>query len=92
MRAPLFSWAGLFAIIFGVVAGTYPFGLGNLFGDLPGPSDGTVLLDETRLQGIAGHVSYRINHFGLLASRRCCAEIACFLATGRFASALSPVR
>ncbi len=70
----------------GVVAGTYPFGLGNLFPDLPQPSDGTVLVEETRLQGIAGHVTYRINHFGLLGSRRCCAQIACFLATGRFIS------
>jgi pimeloyl-ACP methyl ester carboxylesterase len=76
-------WRG--ARDFGVVAGTYPFGIGRLFPGLPQPSDGVVLLEETRLRGIAGHVTYRINHFGLIASRRCFAQIAQFLATGAFA-------
>ncbi len=69
---------------FGVVAGTYPFGIGAIFSSLPVPSDGVVLLEETRLQGIRDHINYRINHFGLLLSKRCTAQIACFLATGAF--------
>ena len=70
---------------FGVLAGTYRFGIGALFRTFPRPSDGVVLLDETRLEGIRGHATFRLNHFGLLFSRRCCAQIARFLATGGFA-------
>jgi pimeloyl-ACP methyl ester carboxylesterase len=69
---------------FAVVAGTYPFGIGRVFPDLPQPSDGVVLLEETRLGGIQDHVVYRINHFGLLVSRRCAVQVARFLATGAF--------
>jgi pimeloyl-ACP methyl ester carboxylesterase len=75
-------WRG--ARDFGVIAGTYPFGIGAIFSSLPTPSDGVVLLDETKLQGIRDHIAYRINHFGLLASKRCTAQVACFLATGGF--------
>lgn len=71
---------------FGVIAGTYPFGVGRFFKTLPKPNDGVVLLKETQLQGISGHVTYRINHFGLLVSRRCAEQVARFLATGAFAS------
>jgi len=70
---------------FGVLAGTYPFGIGAIFHDLPAPSDGVVLLGETQLQGIKDHVTVRLNHFGMLFSRRCAAAMARFLATGRFA-------
>jgi pimeloyl-ACP methyl ester carboxylesterase len=69
---------------FGVLAGTFRFGIGALFKSLPRPSDGVVLLDETRLQGIRDHATIRLNHFGMLFSRRCCAQIARFLATGAF--------
>jgi pimeloyl-ACP methyl ester carboxylesterase len=75
-------WRG--ARDFGVVAGTYRFGVGAIFSSMPSPSDGVVLLDETRMQNIQGHVHYRINHFGLLFSKRCTAQVACFLATGAF--------
>jgi pimeloyl-ACP methyl ester carboxylesterase len=68
----------------GVIAGTYPFGIGCVFPGLPRPSDGVVLWQETRLGGIADHVTYRLNHFGLLFSRRCCRQVARFLATGKF--------
>jgi pimeloyl-ACP methyl ester carboxylesterase len=70
---------------FGVIAGTYPFGIGAIFPSLPRPSDGVVLINETRLEGISDHVTYRLNHFGMLFSRRCCAQIARFLALGNFA-------
>ncbi|MCE0497014.1 MAG: alpha/beta fold hydrolase [Methylacidiphilales bacterium] len=72
---------------FGVIAGTYPFGIGAVFKSLPKPSDGVVLLDETRLGGINDHVTYRLNHFGMLFSKRCCAQLARFLALGSFAHA-----
>jgi pimeloyl-ACP methyl ester carboxylesterase len=69
---------------FGVMAGTYPAGVGSLFKSLPSPSDGTVVLEETRLQGIRDRVEYRLNHFSLLFSRRCAVQVARFLATGAF--------
>jgi pimeloyl-ACP methyl ester carboxylesterase len=72
---------------FGVLAGTYRFGIGAIFKSLPRPSDGVVLLGETRLEGIRDHTTIRLNHFGMLFSRRCCAQMACFLATGAFAHA-----
>ncbi len=75
-------WRG--AREFGVLAGTYPFGIGAIFPGLPSPSDGVVLLEETRLQGITDHVTFRLNHFGLLFSKRCAAAIARFLAEGNF--------
>jgi pimeloyl-ACP methyl ester carboxylesterase len=69
---------------FGVLAGTYPFGIGTLFRDLPVPSDGVVLLSETQPQGITDHVTFRLNHFGMLFSRRCVVAIARFLEAGSF--------
>jgi pimeloyl-ACP methyl ester carboxylesterase len=75
-------WRG--ARDFGVLAGTYRFGIGAIFKTLPNPSDGVVLLDETRLQGIRDRAEYRLNHFGMLFSRRCAAQVARFLATGAF--------
>ena len=69
---------------FGVIAGTYPLGIGRVFADLPPGSDGTILWDETRLQGIRDHVTIHLNHFSLLFSRRCTAYVARFLATGQF--------
>jgi pimeloyl-ACP methyl ester carboxylesterase len=68
----------------GVLAGTFRFGIGAIFKTLPSPSDGVVLLDETRLQGVRDHVEYRLNHFGMLISQRCAVQVARFLATGRF--------
>jgi pimeloyl-ACP methyl ester carboxylesterase len=70
---------------FGVLAGTYPFGIGAVFASHPRPSDGVILLEETRLRGARDHVAYRLNHFGMLFSKRCAAQIARFLATGAFA-------
>jgi pimeloyl-ACP methyl ester carboxylesterase len=69
---------------FGVLAGTYPFGIGTLFRDLPTPSDGVVLLDETKLIGLRDHATFRLNHFGMLFSKRCVAATVQFLETGRF--------
>jgi pimeloyl-ACP methyl ester carboxylesterase len=69
---------------FGVLAGIFPIGVGAIFPSHPRPSDGVVLLEETRLQGLRDHATFRLNHFGMLFSKRCTAEIACFLATGSF--------
>ncbi len=82
------EWRG--ARDFGVLAGTYPFGIGAIFRTLPHPSDGVVLLEETRLTGLRDHVTYRLNNFGMLFSKRCTAQIARFLALGSFAPVSEP--
>jgi pimeloyl-ACP methyl ester carboxylesterase len=76
----------------GVLAGTFRFGVGALFKTLPTPSDGVVLLEETRLEGVRDRVEYRLNHFGMLFSRRCTVQVARFLATGRFLQPHSAAR
>jgi pimeloyl-ACP methyl ester carboxylesterase len=81
-------WRG--ARDFGMVAGTYPFGIGAVFQSHPRPSDGVILLPETRLQGLRDHVTFRLNHFGMLFSKRCTAQIARFLATGQFGHPQGP--
>ena len=68
----------------GVLAGTFPLGVGSLIPGLPRPSDGVVLWAETRLGGVADQATYRLNHFGLVISRRCAAQIARFLERGAF--------
>jgi hypothetical protein len=46
-----------------------------------------VLLSETQLQGITDHLTFRLNHFGMLFSHRCASAVAYFLQTGRFQEA-----
>ena len=71
---------------FGVLAGTFPLGIGSLLAGLPKPHDGVVCLSETKLIGVADHLICGLNHFGMLYSRRCLHRIVHFLETGRFAS------
>lgn len=68
----------------GVVAGTFAFGVGRNFPSMPRPNDGVILWKETRLPGITDHVTFHMNHFGMLLARPCFIQMARFLATGRF--------
>jgi pimeloyl-ACP methyl ester carboxylesterase len=68
----------------GVIAGNLGFGLGRLVGKLGGPSDGTVLIEETRLEGAAEHVVLRVSHTGMLFSAAVARAAGAFLRTGRF--------
>jgi pimeloyl-ACP methyl ester carboxylesterase len=68
----------------GVIAGDLGFGLGRLVGTLGGPSDGTVLIDETRLEGTNDHVVLRVSHTGMLFSAAVATQAGAFLRTGRF--------
>jgi len=77
---------------FGVLAGTYRFGIGAIFSSLPNPTDGVILLEETKLHGLRDHLTIRLNHFGMLFSRRCAAQIARFLATGAFTHSASAAK
>lgn len=68
----------------GAIAGTRPFGLGRVVVPLPAPGDGVVLVDETRLPGLADHLALPVSHTGMLISGRVARQVAAFLARGRF--------
>jgi len=69
----------------GIVAGNLPVGFGRLLGALKGPSDGTVAVDETQLEGAADHIVLPVSHFSMLFSRRVADQTISFLREGRFA-------
>nr|WP_281368113.1 alpha/beta hydrolase [Lysobacter spongiae] len=68
----------------GMVAGDRPLGLGQLFGRVEGPHDGTVALAETRPPGLRDHVVVPASHSGLLFSVPAARQVLSFLQTGRF--------
>jgi len=68
----------------GVVAGSLPLGLGAVIGALAAPHDGTVSVEETRLDGIADHRIVAASHTGLLLCAEAAALAAGFLRHGRF--------
>jgi len=69
----------------GVIAGTLPLGLGQLFARFDEPSDGTIAVSETRLPGASDHLVLPVSHMGMLISSRVAEECAGFLRNGRFA-------
>ena len=75
-------WSG--ARELGVIAGNLAFGLGALMGPLPAASDGTVMVEETQLEGAADHLTLRVSHSGLLFSGAVARQTAAFLRSGRF--------
>jgi pimeloyl-ACP methyl ester carboxylesterase len=68
----------------GVIAGDLGLGLGRLVGTLGGPSDGTVLIEETQIEGAADRVVLRVSHTGMLFSAAVARAAGAFLKTGRF--------
>jgi pimeloyl-ACP methyl ester carboxylesterase len=68
----------------GVVAGQLPFGLGVSIGALASPHDGTVAVEETRLDGVADHCTVAATHTGLLFSSAVAELTIGFLRDGRF--------
>ena len=68
----------------GVIAGDLGFGLGRLVGTLGGASDGTVLVEETQVEGAADRVVLRVSHTGMLFSAVVAQQTGAFLRTGRF--------
>ncbi len=82
-RVPDPVWHG--ARDFGVLAGTYRFGIGAIFKSLPRPSDGVVLLDENAAGRNPGPPHDPAEPlWNALLPGGCCAQIARFLATGSF--------
>jgi pimeloyl-ACP methyl ester carboxylesterase len=68
----------------GVIAGDSGIGLGRLVGRLRGPSDGTVLVEETLLEGAKDRVVLRVSHTGMLFSAAVARAAGTFLGTGSF--------
>ncbi len=68
----------------GVIAGDLGVGLGRLVGTGAEPSDGTVLVEETRLDGATDHLVMRVSHSGMLFSAAVAKQAAVFLRTGAF--------
>ena len=68
----------------GVIAGTLPFGLGRVFGPLPGVNDGVVGLEETAVEGMTERVVLPVGHSQMLFSAKVGAQVAAFLVHGKF--------
>jgi pimeloyl-ACP methyl ester carboxylesterase len=68
----------------GVIAGDLGVGLGRLVGTGAEPSDGTVLVEETRIDGATDHLVMRVSHSGMLFSGAVAKQAGVFLRTGVF--------
>ncbi len=68
----------------GVIAGDLAFGFGRLLGPLHAPSDGTVLVEETRLTGAKAQLTLPVSHSGMMVSATVARHTAAFLRDGRF--------
>ncbi len=68
----------------GVIAGTRPVGLGRVLGNLEEPSDGTILVKETRLDDATDMLELPVTHTGLVLSAEVCEQVAHFLGNGSF--------
>jgi pimeloyl-ACP methyl ester carboxylesterase len=68
----------------GVIAGTRPLGLGRLFGALPEPNDGTVILAETHLAAARDTLVLPVSHSQMLVSHRVADQALHFFVNGRF--------
>ena len=68
----------------GVIAGTLSVGLGRLMGKHSAASDGTVFVEETRLDGATDHLELRASHTGLPFSKEVAIQCGAFFRSGRF--------
>ncbi|RZA17209.1 MAG: alpha/beta fold hydrolase [Lysobacteraceae bacterium] len=82
LQGGLECWDGLARV--GLVAGDVARGMGRLFAQFEGGSDGTVGLEETRLPGLADHCVVHSSHTGLVFSPEAAAQAVHFLRHGRF--------
>lgn len=89
LRDGCLPWHGATQV--GMIAGRRARGLGQYFGGFPGDNDGTVAVDETRLDGLADHVVVDASHSGLLFSEQAAALTVVFLRDGRFVESREPV-
>ncbi|MBY6188147.1 hypothetical protein KUV89_16130 [Marinobacter hydrocarbonoclasticus] len=76
-------------VALGSLAGNAGFGFGQLLGGMPADTehDGTVLVPETRLEGMADHRILPVTHTSMLLSEAVAAQTDRFLRQGRFDAA-----
>jgi len=67
-----------------MLAGARSMGMGKWFSSFDGQNDGTVMVWETRLPGLADHAVLESSHSGLVFSEQAARLAADFLETGRF--------
>ncbi len=70
----------------GIIAGTMSIGIGRLFAEFTEPSDGTLLVSETKLAGAKDHIVMPVSHSGIVFSAEVTTQIAKFLREGKFSS------
>jgi pimeloyl-ACP methyl ester carboxylesterase len=68
----------------GIIAGTFPLGVGLIAGGPEAPHDGTVSVNETRLKGATDFITLPVSHTGMLLSTRVAVQVATFLRAGKF--------
>jgi len=68
----------------GIIAGSLAMGLGRLTTGVPVPNDGTVAVEETRLDGVTAHMTLPVSHTSMLMSPAIARETIHFLENGRF--------
>ena len=75
-------WTGVREL--GSIAGTLSVGIGWLMRDLAKPNDGTVAVEETRVENMTDHLLAHTSHMALLFSRMVSEQTVHFLQHGRF--------
>jgi pimeloyl-ACP methyl ester carboxylesterase len=68
----------------GMISGTRPVGLGRIVGSPDEPSDGTVAVSETNLEGLKDRIKMPVGHSGLLLSADVVEQLEQFLIHGSF--------
>jgi pimeloyl-ACP methyl ester carboxylesterase len=68
----------------GVIAGTGGVGIGRALSELPEPNDGTVAVEETRIEGATDGIELPVTHSGMAVSRQVADQIVHFLRQGCF--------
>lgn len=68
----------------GVIAGSTSAGMGRFVADLPEPNDGTVAVEETRIDGVKEHLVLPVTHTGMLFSGDVSDFVSRFLSAGSF--------
>ncbi len=68
----------------GMIRGTRSFGLGRVVGNHAGRNDGSVLLSETRLEGLQDSIELPVAHSEMLISSEVVTQIEHFINQGNF--------
>ena len=68
----------------GVIAGDVPAGIGRFLAKFDEANDGTVAVEETRLDGIKDHIVLPVSHSGMILSSSVADQAAAFLQRGTF--------